>query len=185
MLLSGDLYDGDQTSMKTARFLPDHIRLLHEAGIAVFIIRGNHDALSRITRELTFPLSVKIFGGRAEAIQVDRGRGAVPIAIHGISFAQPHAPESLLSCFGLPVEGAVNIGMLHTSLGGSPGHDPYAPCEMADLRLAGFRYWALGHTPWTRRRRRGVDHRDGARNAAGPGHRRGRPAVGDPRHGHG
>lgn len=145
LLLSGDLYDGDQTSMKTARFLADQIRLLHEAGIAVFIIRGNHDALSRITRELTFPLSVKIFGGRAEAFEVERERGAVPIVIHGISFAQPHAPESLLTRFGAPVEGAVNIGMLHTSLGGSPGHDRYAPCEMADLQRAGFRYWALGH----------------------------------------
>ena len=145
LLLSGDLYDGDQTSMKTARFLADQIRLLHEAEIAVFIIRGNHDALSRITRELTFPLSVKIFGGRAEAFEVERERGAVPIAIHGISFVQPHAPESLLTRFGAPVEGAVNIGMLHTSLGGSPGHDPYAPCEIADLQRAGFRYWALGH----------------------------------------
>ena len=145
LLLSGDLYDGDQTSMKTARFLADQIRLLHDANIAVFIIRGNHDALSRITRELTFPLSVKIFGRRAEAIQIERAPGATPIAIHGISFAQPHAPESLLAQFEPPVAGAVNIGLLHTSLGGAPGHDPYAPCEMADLQRAGFRYWALGH----------------------------------------
>jgi DNA repair exonuclease SbcCD nuclease subunit len=43
------------------------------------------------------------------------------------------------------VEGAVNIGMLHTSLAGTPGHDLYAPCSLADLRATGFRYWALGH----------------------------------------
>ena len=55
LLLAGDLYDGDQTSVKTARFLSEQIRRLHEAGIRVFIIRGNHDALSRITKELTFP----------------------------------------------------------------------------------------------------------------------------------
>jgi DNA repair protein SbcD/Mre11 len=143
LLLSGDLYDGDQTSMKTARFLADQIRKLHEAKIKVFVIRGNHDALSRITKELTFPDSVTIFGGRAVA--VERERGAVPVAIHGISFAQPHAPESLLTRFRPPVEGAVNIGLLHTSLEGSPGHDPYAPCGMAELQAAGFRYWALGH----------------------------------------
>ncbi len=46
LLLAGDLYDGDQTSMKTARFLSEQIRRLHEASIRVFIIRGNHDALS-------------------------------------------------------------------------------------------------------------------------------------------
>jgi DNA repair exonuclease SbcCD nuclease subunit len=34
---------------------------------------------------------------------------------------------------------------MHTSLGGSSGHDLYAPCSVADLRQTGFRYWALGH----------------------------------------
>jgi len=39
----------------------------------------------------------------------------------------------------------VNIGMMHTSLGGAPGHDLYAPCSLADLAASGMRYWALGH----------------------------------------
>ena len=145
LLLSGDLYDGEQTSMKTARFLADQIDLLHQAGIRVFIIRGNHDALSKITKELAFPDSVTIFSGRATAVPIERGRGALPIAVHGISFANPHAPESLLAKFKPPIEGAVNIGLLHTSLGGAAGHDPYAPCDVADLQRMGFRYWALGH----------------------------------------
>jgi len=145
LLLAGDLYDGEQTSMKTARFLADQIHQLHQAGIQVFIIRGNHDALSKITKELTFPDSVTLFGGRAATVAIERGRGALPITIHGISFSNPHAPESLLAKFRPPVEGAVNIGLLHTSLGGSAGHDPYAPCDVADLHRMGFRYWALGH----------------------------------------
>lgn len=145
LLLSGDLYDGEQTSMKTARFLADQIDLLHQAGIQVFIIRGNHDALSKITKELAFPDSVTIFGGRAGSVPIERERGAQAVIIHGISFAQPHAPESLLGKFKPPVEGAVNIGLLHTSLGGAVGHDPYAPCDVAELRRMGFRYWALGH----------------------------------------
>lgn len=145
LLLSGDLYDGEQTSMKTARFLADQLRRLHEAQIKVFVIRGNHDALSRITKELTLPDSVTIFGGRAAAVTMARKRGAIPIAIHGISFAQPHAPDSLLPRFRPPIEGTVNIGLLHTSLDGSPGHDPYAPCGLAELQASGFRYWALGH----------------------------------------
>jgi len=145
LMLSGDLYDGEQTSMKTARFLADQIELLHQAGVQVFIIRGNHDALSRITKELAFPGSVTIFGGRAEALPVQRGTGVPPVVVHGISFAQPHAPDSLLPKFKPPVEGAVNIGLLHTSLGGAAGHDPYAPCSVAELQRMGFRYWALGH----------------------------------------
>ena len=145
LLLAGDLYDGDQTSMKTARFLAEQLRRLDEAGIRVFIIRGNHDALSRITKELTYPPSIKLFGGRAETVIVERQAGAFAIAVHGLSFAQPHAPENLIGKFRSPVEGAVNIGMLHTSLAGAPGHDRYAPCSVADLQAAGFQYWALGH----------------------------------------
>lgn len=145
LVLAGDLYDGDQTSMKTARFLAEQIRRLHQAGIRVFMIRGNHDALSRITKELAFPDSVKVFGGRAEAVTVDRNAGHFPVAIHGLSFAQPHAPESLIAKYKPVVAGAVNIGIMHTSLAGAPGHDPYAPCSHADLHATGFQYWALGH----------------------------------------
>ena len=145
LLLAGDLYDGEQTSMKTARFLAAQVRRLHEAGIRVFIIRGNHDALSKITQELVLPDTVKVFGGRAEAVAIDRGKSDFPVVIHGLSFAKPHAPESLIPKYKPPVEGAVNIGMMHTSLAGAPGHDPYAPCRIADLQATGFRYWALGH----------------------------------------
>ena len=145
LLLAGDLYDGEQTSMKTARFLASQVRRLDEAGIRVFIIRGNHDAMSKITQELVLPESVKIFGGRAEAVAIDRGKSEIPIVVHGLSFAKPHAPQSLVPKFGTPVEGAVNIGIMHTSLAGAPGHDLYAPCSIADLEATGFRYWALGH----------------------------------------
>ena len=64
LMIAGDLYDGDQTSMKTAGFLAAQIKRLDEAGIQTFIIRGNHDALSKITKELVLPHSVKVFGGR-------------------------------------------------------------------------------------------------------------------------
>lgn len=145
LLIAGDLYDGDQTSMKTALFLARQLHRLHEAGVATFVVRGNHDALSRITRELVLPDSVNVFGGRAEALDVAQGRDAVPVVVHGLSFAQPHAPESLLGRYKPPVAGAVNIGLMHTSLDGAPGHDRYAPCAASDLLASGFDYWALGH----------------------------------------
>lgn len=65
--------------------------------------------------------------------------------IHGLSFSKPHAPESLLAKYRPPIAGAINIGLMHTSLDGSPPHDVYAPCSTADLLASGFRYWALGH----------------------------------------
>lgn len=143
LVIAGDLYDGDQTSMKTARFLATQIGRLDQAGITVFKIRGNHDALSKITQELILPPTVKVFGGRGETVEIT-GMG-VGIAVHGISFARPHAAESLVPKFRPPVPDAVNIAIMHTSLAGSPGHDVYAPCALPDLHGSGFDYWALGH----------------------------------------
>ena len=142
LLIAGDLYDGDQVSMKTARFLQQELLRLDAAGIATFIIRGNHDAMSRITRELVFPPTVTVFGARATTKVID---GVLPVAIHGLSFAKPQAPESLLGQYPAAVPGAFNIGLMHSSLNGAPGHDVYAPCPMADLQGAGYDYWALGH----------------------------------------
>ncbi|MGV3548507.1 metallophosphoesterase family protein [Rhizobium sp.] len=144
LLISGDLYDGEQTSMKTALFLAGELARLDRAGIRTFIIRGNHDALSKIKLELVLPDSVRVFGPKADAVTIGRPSGA-DIVIHGISFRDSRAPESLLPKYRPPVEGAINIGMMHTSLGGSLAHDVYAPCSLADLDASGFRYWALGH----------------------------------------
>jgi len=143
LIIAGDLYDGDQTSMKTARFLASQMQRLHEAGIATFIIRGNHDALSRITQELILPPSVTVFGGRSHA--VDIAHGDLALSVHGLSFAKPHASESLLEKYHRPAPDAVNIGIMHTSVAGAPGHDLYAPCKASDLHGWGFDYWALGH----------------------------------------
>jgi exonuclease SbcD len=143
LVIAGDLYDVDQTSMKTARFLASQMTRLHQAGIRVFKIRGNHDALSRISKQLVFPDTVTIFGGRPQSVL--QTAGGLDVMFHGLSFASPKAPESLLPKYPAAREGAVNVGILHTSLAGSPGHDVYAPCSVADLHGHGFDYWALGH----------------------------------------
>ncbi|MCA1403159.1 exonuclease SbcCD subunit D [Ensifer sp. IC3342] len=145
LLIAGDLYDGSQTSMNTALFLAGELRRLDEAGIRMFLIRGNHDAQSQVTRELTLPPSVHVFQGRNKPMLAKTLASGRTVHIHGVSFANPHAPESLLPSFHPPVADAINIGMLHTSLSGSPGHDRYAPCSVAELQRHGFDYWALGH----------------------------------------
>lgn len=141
LLIAGDLYDGELKSMKTAAFVTRELRRLTEAGVKAFIIRGNHDAESRITKHLELPDGVHVFSGRAEAVPVD----GADVVICGVSFAKPSAPESLVPKYKPPTPGAINIGMLHTSLGGASEHDVYAPCSVQDLIDQGYDYWALGH----------------------------------------
>ncbi|MBK5910540.1 hypothetical protein CCR85_03415 [Rhodothalassium salexigens] len=141
LLIAGDLYDGDLRSMKTAAFLTGQMRRLTDAGIAVCLIQGNHDAASVVTRDLAWPEGVFQFPPDGGTVALQDGR----VAVHGVSFARPQAPQSLLPVYPAPVAGALNVGLLHTSLAGSAEHDTYAPCALADLLAHGYDYWALGH----------------------------------------
>ncbi len=141
VLIAGDLFDGRERSARTAAFLVSAFDRLGAEGIGVFAIHGNHDAQNPISGAVDMPPNVHVFDGRGGKVQL----GDTNIWIHGVSFRDRHAPESLLPKFAPPVPGAVNIGLLHTSLAGAPGHDRYAPCTVAELRAHGFDYWALGH----------------------------------------
>lgn len=141
LLIAGDLYDGDQKSMHTAAVLTAQMRRLDSVNIRVFIIRGNHDSLSTITKKLTLPKNVHVFDDRGGRVDLANGLAT----IHGVSFAKPQAPNSLLPKFSHPVPNTINIGMLHTSLAGSSQHDVYAPCTVSQLDDFGYHYWALGH----------------------------------------
>ena len=140
LLISGDLFDGKQRSARTAVFLTSQLDRLRTANIRVFYIKGNHDAENQLTGGLDLPDNVHVFTGRGEKVQLTDD-----IWIHGVSFTQRQTPDSLVPRFDTPVAGAVNIALLHTSVGGAQGHDVYAPCSVSELVATGFDYWALGH----------------------------------------
>ncbi len=143
VVIAGDLWDGSQVSAKTPRFLKQELTRLSDAGIRCFIIRGNHDAASKITRELVPPPGTHIFATKPGTEQFEAGGHT--IAVHGLSFCDGSIPESLLPKYPAPVAGAFNIGIMHTSLNGSAQHDVYAPCSLGALDAHGYDYWALGH----------------------------------------
>ncbi|MEF3047025.1 metallophosphoesterase family protein [Pseudotabrizicola sp. L79] len=143
LVIAGDLWDGSQTSAKTPRFLKQELTRLSDAGIRSFILRGNHDAASKISKELVPPPLCHVFGTKPTTEQFEAGGHS--IAVHGVSFAEGAVPESLLPRYPAPVAGAFNLGMMHTSLNGTAGHDVYAPCSIGDLDAHGYDYWALGH----------------------------------------
>ena len=148
LIIAGDLYDSNQTSMKTAAFLARELTRLSDAGIRTFIVRGNHDARSRITDQLDLPPAVHMFksdrrsGAGTETFEARDGR---TIAVHGFSFWQEHIEDSLLKYYKPPDPDAFNIGLMHASLDGASGHEPYAPVSRAELFTHGYDYWALGH----------------------------------------
>ena len=115
---------------------------LRERGIPVYLITGNHDAASVVSRKLKLPDNVHVFSTRtAESMEVP----GLPAVIHGRGFPHRAVPENLAVDYPAAIPAKFNLGLLHTSLTGKPGHDTYAPCSEADLRDKGYAYWALGH----------------------------------------
>ncbi len=142
VLIVGDLYDGEWNDYQTPLFLAGVMSRLRDAGIPVYLIRGNHDAQNRMTRDLRLPENVKILSpDRAETVvQEDCG-----VAIHGRSFATRAVLENLARSYPARIPGLFNVGLLHTCVDGREGHEPYAPCSLSDLRSREYGYWALGH----------------------------------------
>jgi DNA repair exonuclease SbcCD nuclease subunit len=141
-IIAGDLYDGDWRDYQTGLFFAGQMGRLAQARIPVFLVYGNHDAESQITRRLHLPDNVTAFAGRhPETRSLER----LGVALHGQSYQRRDVTENLVPSYPEPVAGMFNIGVLHTGLGGMGGHTDYAPCSLADLAGKGYDYWALGH----------------------------------------
>lgn len=142
VVIAGDLYDGDWRDYRTGLFFVAQMGRLARAGIPAFILYGNHDAESQITRRLTLPDNVKTFSAKKPETYVLEDIGA---ALHGQGYHKRDVTENLAASYPDPVPGAFNIGVLHTGMGGMGGHENYAPCALAELVARGYDYWALGH----------------------------------------
>lgn len=142
VVLAGDLYDGDWKDYNTGLFFVRQMNRLHEAGVPVVLIAGNHDAANRMTRTLRLPGLVTMLGCETPQTHL------LPrwhVAVHGQSFATPAVTEDLSLRYPDALAGHYNIGLLHTCATGKEGHERYAPCTVEGLLAKRYDYWALGH----------------------------------------
>lgn len=143
VLLAGDVFDGDWRDFETALFFRRQLVALQESGIPVFLVSGNHDAASRISRTLSYPENVTVF----DTLRPETARPAADagFVVHGQGYARWDLTENLAVGYPAAVPGLFNVGLLHTALTGRDGHDRYAPCTEQELAALGYDYWALGH----------------------------------------
>jgi DNA repair protein SbcD/Mre11 len=142
LVIAGDLYDQDWKDYNTALFLAAQMSRLRQAGIRVYIVTGNHDAASQITRSLRMPDNVRLLSAeRPESVVLDD----LGVAIHGQSFATRAVRDDLCAAYPPALRDLFNIGLLHTAATGREGHEPYAPCSIEELLSRNYDYWALGH----------------------------------------
>ena len=139
VLIAGDLFDGDQADYSGALYLRAQLGRL---SVPVYLISGNHDAESVLTKSLEHPENVWSFPvNEAGSIR----HPDLPVLVHGQGFAERAVLNNLVTSYPEAEGENFNIGLLHTGLSGRAGHDPYAPCTLEDLNAKEYQYWALGH----------------------------------------
>ncbi|MFM0009196.1 metallophosphoesterase family protein [Paraburkholderia sediminicola] len=142
LIIAGDLYDGGWKDHNTGIYFCKEMGRLKKVGIPVYLLFGNHDAESEMTKKLQLPDNVFVFDSRkSTTFQIDNLR----VALHGRSFKEAATVDNLVTGYPVPVQGMFNIGVLHTALEGNAAHANYAPCSLDELHAKGYDYWALGH----------------------------------------
>lgn len=142
LVIAGDVFDGDWKDVTTGYFFARELGKLKRAGVPVFLVKGNHDAESLMSRSLPYPDNVRSFASNmSETFELQD----LSVALHGRSFGSRKVADDFVKTYPVRREGWLNIGVLHTALDGTRGHDSYAPCSVDDLRQFGYDYWALGH----------------------------------------
>jgi DNA repair protein SbcD/Mre11 len=148
VIIAGDLFDGQWKDMNTGIWAAGQFRRLERSSIPVCLIRGNHDAESKVRTGIRWPANVHEFSVRKPETLTAQQLGlpdSIAVAVHGQGFAKPDIQEDLAAGYPDAVPGCFNIGVLHTSLTGDPAHDRYAATTVEVLRNRGYDYWALGH----------------------------------------
>lgn len=143
-LVAGDVFDGEDRSVRAQVFFLDQLRRLSEAGIPSFIAAGNHDPLSGWEADRDFPPLAHRFGPEVESLPLTIKDETIG-TIHGYSYPVRDVKDNIALRFGGRRGPGLNVALLHCTVGGRKGHENYAPCSLDDLRGAGMDYWALGH----------------------------------------
>jgi exonuclease SbcD len=142
VIIAGDLFDGDWKDYNTGLYFVKQMSRLKDAGIDVYLLKGNHDAANKLSKSLPLPSNVHVFAHKSpDTFVIDN----LNVAIHGQSFATGDVRDDLSSNYPAAHSGKFNIGVLHTCASGREGHDSYAPCKIEALISKGYHYWALGH----------------------------------------
>ncbi|KRF43510.1 metallophosphoesterase family protein [Paenibacillus sp. Soil787] len=146
VLISGDVYDVSDRSLRAQIRFQKALEQLAEQGIPTYIIHGNHDPEDGRAAKLDWPAAVHFFAcDQVETINVEKPNRGIIAQIHGISYRNSAVTDNLAVKFRAGQENVCQIGLLHTNVDGDTGHDNYAPCSKQDLLEAGMNYWALGH----------------------------------------
>jgi DNA repair protein SbcD/Mre11 len=144
VILAGDLYDGEDRSLRAQSRFRNEMQKLSQKGIPVYVIHGNHDHLNGSWVHLDMPSNVHFFSSDVE-MKVFHSKRGEKVHLYGFSYRQRHILDKRIDDYHKQESADFHIGILHGNEGGGTEHDNYAPFTIKDLQEKEFDYWALGH----------------------------------------
>jgi len=144
LIIAGDLYDGEDRSIRAQIFFQREMERLNEVGIPVFVVHGNHDHLGGNWTRISTPKNVHIFSKDVECKQIITKNGC-KVNLYGFSYEKKHIEEAPLSQYEKKDGADYHIGILHGHDQQNENHYRYAPFHVHELLEKEFDYWALGH----------------------------------------
>lgn len=144
VIIAGDIFDGEDRSIRAQIRFRNEMERLAERNIAVFAVHGNHDHLEGNWTHLPMPENVHIFPYDVEVINYSQNGGAT-VNLYGFSYPKRHVYERMINHFVKQDGADFHIGILHGHFEGNSEHGKYAPFTLSELLAKGFDYWALGH----------------------------------------
>ncbi|MBY0123086.1 DNA repair exonuclease [Bacillus sp. S/N-304-OC-R1] len=144
VIFAGDLFDGEDRSIRAQIRFRNEMERLANSNIAVFVVHGNHDHLGGSWAHISLPGHVYTFLHEVEVFRFCNLDG-ISVHIYGFSYPRRHVFERMIADYKKEQGADFHIGILHGNLEGSTEHDKYAPFSIRELNEKGFDYWALGH----------------------------------------
>jgi DNA repair protein SbcD/Mre11 len=143
IIIAGDIYDGEDRSIKAQiRFRNEMLRL-EEEQIEVYLIHGNHDHLNGSWVQIELPPNVHVFPSMVTVKKYVKNN--LSANLYGFSYETRHIKERRIDEYERSDDANFHIGILHGNLEGSTEHSAYAPFQVSDLLAKKMDYWALGH----------------------------------------
>ena len=145
VILSGDVFDANNRSLKSEIFLKEQFERLENHGIFTYMIHGNHDPVVDGVKT-SWPSTVKVFRENVETYQTMTQSGE-NVFIHGFSYYQDESYESKLDHYPTNNRNdGIHIGLLHGTYSKSVRESGrYTEFTLEDLNSKLYHYWALGH----------------------------------------
>lgn len=137
LVMLGDVIDRKQFTEHTYAEVTQFFEHGLELFDSVVFIAGNHDVHHDLAGVI--PEGVVVAGIEPQTIRVGQW------ALHTAAVVVDRDSRRIVSDFPAAVDGAPNLGLLHSSVSGEYSKQECMPCSVDELKSCGYDAWLLGH----------------------------------------